>query len=132
MVHWKSLFLSALLLSFSSTSFAQDSFESNNFYSKDQAPSLLSSEDELALIDAIVAEFESADLSKQSSLGDLISIDWRQHCIDAGTIFCRIYCRNQTEHSYSNCMNGFLWIDGCLDKVKDLCKQLAPKQTRRN
>ena len=70
------------------------------------------------------------------SPSELIPLDedaFRECCEALGEMACNIYCRNQTDHSYNTCMNGFLWIDGCLDKVEDFCDEfieLAKKQKK--
>jgi hypothetical protein len=48
----------------------------------------------------------------------------RQACVDAGTKACKIYCKIQTEYDEEDCLDGFLWWDGCLEQVEDFCNDL--------
>jgi hypothetical protein len=60
-------------------------------------------------------------------LGGILSGDAdaiRECCLSLGHIGCHIYCQIQEEHSYNTCMNGWLFWDGCLDKVEDMCDDL--------
>lgn len=50
-------------------------------------------------------------------------------CKASAKVFCTVYCQIQSDYSYSTCMNGALWYDGCVKKITKKCLRAKKKKS---
>ena len=86
----------------------------------DEGDFLFSSE-EASLLDEFIHESELDNSGSRTSrvAADPVKL---ARCLADREVICKLYCRFQIDNSYDDCYDGWLFWDGCIQKLEARCR----------
>ena len=82
---------------------------------------ILFSSEEASLLDEFLIESDQSTSGSRTSRAAADPVRLAR-CLADREVICRLYCRFQTKNSYDDCYDGWLFWEGCIQKLEAMCR----------